>query len=145
MQHIYRYRFPPLGFLWLAAWEGGVLTHVALKGSAAERPKTERTPLLAETARQLDEYFAGRRQTFDLPLRPTGTPPFQNQVWREVMAIPYGQTRSYKEVAAKIGNPPQAVRAVGLANGRNPPSPLLSPPATGSLAAVGNSPATAAG
>ncbi len=117
MQQIYRYEFP-LGFLWLAA-EGEVLTHVAFEGDQPlEGQKTECTPLLAEAARQLDEYFTGQRRDFDLPLEPRGTP-FQRRVWREVMAIPYGKTRSYKDVAVNIDNP-KAVRAIGLANGRNP-------------------------
>jgi methylated-DNA-[protein]-cysteine S-methyltransferase len=73
---------------------------------------------LPATVRQLTEYFAGTRRTFDLPLRPRGTP-FQERVWRELLEIPYGQTWSYGELARRIGNP-SASRAVGLANGRNP-------------------------
>ena len=67
---------------------------------------------------QLQEYFAGVRQTFDLPLHPMGTP-FQLTVWRELARIPYGATISYGELARRIGQP-QAMRAVGAANGRNP-------------------------
>jgi methylated-DNA-[protein]-cysteine S-methyltransferase len=67
---------------------------------------------------QLEEYFAGTRQVFDLPLHPLGTP-FQLAVWRELARIPYGATISYGEMARRIGQP-QAVRAVGAANGRNP-------------------------
>jgi len=73
---------------------------------------------LAETARQLGEYFAGTRREFDLPLRSQGTP-FQTRVWRELVEIPYGQTWSYGELAKRIDKP-SASRAVGLANGRNP-------------------------
>jgi len=73
---------------------------------------------LPEVARQLDEYFAGRRRAFDLPLRLTGTE-FQRRAWHSLMEIPYGETRSYGEQAKRIGNP-NASRAVGLANGRNP-------------------------
>lgn len=68
--------------------------------------------------RQLEEYFHGRRTAFDLPLRPHGTP-FQERVWSAVAGIPYGQTRTYGEVAAGIGQP-AASRAVGAAIGRNP-------------------------
>ena len=68
--------------------------------------------------RQLDEYFAGTRREFDLPLAPDGTP-FQLRVWQALQTIPYGGTWSYRELAAAVGNV-QAVRAVGLANGRNP-------------------------
>jgi methylated-DNA-[protein]-cysteine S-methyltransferase len=72
----------------------------------------------AEVRRQLEEYFAGRRQTFDLPLAPEGTS-FEKTVWEELRRIPFGETRSYAEVARAIGRP-GAARAVGRANGANP-------------------------
>ncbi|WP_326700871.1 methylated-DNA--[protein]-cysteine S-methyltransferase [Streptomyces sp. NBC_01754] len=72
----------------------------------------------AEAARQLDAYFAGELTDFDLPLRLDGTP-FQRGVWAELVRIPYGATRSYGELAERLGKP-GASRAVGLANGRNP-------------------------
>ena len=78
----------------------------------------EGDPVLEEARRQLTAWFAGERTAFDLPLRPRGTP-FQLAVWRALEAIPYGETRSYRDVAAAIGQP-AAVRAVGAANGRNP-------------------------
>ena len=71
-----------------------------------------------EALRQLGEYFAGERTTFDLGLDPRGTP-FQRSVWREVSAIPYGQTTTYGELARRLGEP-NAHRAVGAANGDNP-------------------------
>jgi methylated-DNA-[protein]-cysteine S-methyltransferase len=71
-----------------------------------------------EVRHQLDEYFAGDRTDFDLPLHPAGTP-FQREVWAALQTIPYGDVRSYGEIAAQIGRP-GASRAVGLANGRNP-------------------------
>ena len=74
--------------------------------------------LALRAARQLDEYFARKRKDFDLPLEPEGTE-FQRSVWDELLAIPYGVTRSYGEQAARIGNP-NAQRAVGAANGKNP-------------------------
>lgn len=67
---------------------------------------------------QLDEYFSGRRRQFDLAVRSAGTP-FQQRVWAALRAIPYGSTASYAAIATEVGNP-LAVRAVGLANGRNP-------------------------
>lgn len=73
---------------------------------------------LAEVCRQLDAYFAGRRTHFELPLCPTGTP-FQHAVWAELLAIPSGTTTTYGELAARIGRP-NAARAVGSANARNP-------------------------
>jgi methylated-DNA-[protein]-cysteine S-methyltransferase len=73
---------------------------------------------LPETARQLEEYFSGVRREFDLPLEMEGTE-FQKRAWRNLLSIPYGETRSYGDQAKLIGNP-NASRAVGLANGRNP-------------------------
>lgn len=75
-------------------------------------------PLLLETERQLAEYFAGRRKVFDLALDFTGTE-FQKKVWRALLTIPFGETRTYAQIAKQIGQP-KAVRAVGAANGRNP-------------------------
>ncbi|MCL2526026.1 MAG: methylated-DNA--[protein]-cysteine S-methyltransferase [Coriobacteriia bacterium] len=78
----------------------------------------QQTPLLDEAARQLDEYFAGTRNSFDLPLAPAGTD-FQQAVWQALCTIPYGKTCSYGDIAARIGKP-KASRAVGGANNRNP-------------------------
>ncbi len=75
-------------------------------------------PTLQETQRQLSEYFAGARKHFDLPLTFEGTD-FQKSVWQALLTIPFGETRSYREIAEQIGNV-KAVRAVGAANGRNP-------------------------
>jgi methylated-DNA-[protein]-cysteine S-methyltransferase len=74
--------------------------------------------VLLETERQLKEYFAGKRQAFELELDFAGTP-FQRRVWAALLSIPYGETRSYGEIARQIGDP-RAVRAVGAANGKNP-------------------------
>lgn len=77
------------------------------------------TTVLLETAKsQLTEYFQGTRKIFDLPLKPSGTP-FQKKVWQALCQIPYGETRSYKEIALQIDNP-KGCRAVGMANNRNP-------------------------
>jgi O-6-methylguanine DNA methyltransferase len=86
------------------------------------RPGTH--PIAAEAARQLRAYFAGELREFDLPLDMHGTD-FQLRVWRELERIPYGETRSYSQIAAAIGSP-QAVRAVGAANGANP-IPIIVP------------------
>ena len=77
----------------------------------------------AETKRQLTEYFAGTRREFDVPLLPQGTE-FQRKVWTELQNIPYGATLSYGALAQKVGSP-NASRAVGLANGRNPISIIV--------------------
>lgn len=76
------------------------------------------TPLQRTACRQLDEYFSGSRQQFDLPLAPQGTA-FQQAVWQALLTIPFGEHCSYKTIAEHINNP-KAVRAVGLANSRNP-------------------------
>ncbi|OTG74414.1 glycosyltransferase [Acinetobacter terrae] len=75
-------------------------------------------PILLETQKQLTEYFAGKRQQFDLPLDFEGTE-FQQKVWQALLTIPFGETRSYRDIAEQIGNV-KAVRAVGAANGKNP-------------------------
>jgi methylated-DNA-[protein]-cysteine S-methyltransferase len=75
-------------------------------------------PILCEAERQLNEYFAGRRADFDLPLEPNGSE-FQKKVWQALQKIPFGQTRTYRELAQAIGAA-TGFRAVGLANGKNP-------------------------
>jgi len=78
----------------------------------------------ASIIKQLEAYFSGRRHEFDIPLRLDGTP-FQVSVWNQLRKIPFGTTTTYGEIAGRIGNP-KAVRAVGLANGRNP-IPIIVP------------------
>jgi methylated-DNA-[protein]-cysteine S-methyltransferase len=85
-------------------------------------PETEESPLLLRARDQLEDYFEGRRQRFDLPLAPSGTP-FQCRVWAALEAIPFGSTTSYGELAATLGTAP---RALGGACGRNP-IPILIP------------------
>ena len=82
----------------------------------ADSPQGNDSMLLNEAARQLDAYFAGKLSRFDLPLRPQGTP-FEGRVWAAMQQIPYGETRSYGDLAGAIGSVP---RAVGRACGRNP-------------------------
>jgi methylated-DNA-[protein]-cysteine S-methyltransferase len=114
----------PVGTLWLTG-DGSALT-----GLYMERPVVLDLPGWVEddapfaTAReQLAAYFTGERQEFDLPLNPVGTQ-FQLQVWAALRAIPYGETRSYREIAEQLGRP-TASRAVGAANGRNPISVIV--------------------
>jgi methylated-DNA-[protein]-cysteine S-methyltransferase len=85
---------------------------------ATDGARNDDNPLLAEVACQLRAYFEGTAREFCLPLEMVGTD-FQKRVWRELLAIPYGETRGYGQVAAAIGSP-KAVRAVGAANGANP-------------------------
>lgn len=111
----------PLGPL-LIAGQDDALTFIGLpEGRSAVQPASSwrrDDGLWAEARRQLTAYFAGALTEFELHLRPAGTP-FQQQVWRALREIPYGETRSYGQVAAAIGRP-AAVRAVGRANGANP-------------------------
>lgn len=109
----------PLGDL-VAVTDGQALT-----GLDFDRPGATHTDappaaaaLLAATAAQVAAYFEGQRRSFDLPLAPHGTP-FQRRVWDALLAVPYGRTASYADIARTIGQP-AAVRAVGAANGRNP-------------------------
>jgi methylated-DNA-[protein]-cysteine S-methyltransferase len=95
-------------------WENDDPARVPL-GDTIEVPDD---PVLLEAERQLREYFAGRRRVFDLKLDFAGTE-FQRRVWAALLTIPYGETRSYIQLARQIGRP-DAVRAVGAANGRNP-------------------------
>ncbi len=78
----------------------------------------EETELIKKCKQQLDEFFEGKRKTFDLPLAPTGTA-FQKRVWDALREIPYGETRTYKEIAIAVDNP-KGFRAVGMANNKNP-------------------------
>jgi methylated-DNA-[protein]-cysteine S-methyltransferase len=116
----------PVGLLWLAADPDGALTHVLFDGESHPLPvpgaNRNPGPFRAAIA-QLEEYFAGTRRDFDLPLAPRGSG-FQLAAWRALRDIPYGATRSYAEQARVIGRP-DAVRAVGAANGRNPISIIV--------------------
>ncbi|TFH80637.1 MULTISPECIES: methylated-DNA--[protein]-cysteine S-methyltransferase [Pseudomonas] len=95
-------------------WENDKPNRVRL-GPMNEAPDN---PVLLKTARQLEEYFAGTRSAFDLELDFVGTE-FQKKVWAALLTIPFGETRTYSQIAQQIGHP-SAVRAVGAANGRNP-------------------------
>ena len=123
MKLSYMYLASPVGQLKLVAneqalvavlWENENPKRVRL----AELLEEAQHPVLLETARQLNEYFAGQRRQFDLLLDFEGTD-FQQKVWQALLSIPFGETRSYKQIAEQIGNP-KAVRAVGAANGKNP-------------------------
>jgi len=111
----------PIGPLMLAADDAG-LRHIEFRDNRHPANHADwhggDNEVLQATEAQLGEYFAGARRDFDLPLSPQGTD-FQLQVWRELARIPFGATISYAQLAQRIGNP-EAVRAVGAANGRNP-------------------------
>ena len=123
MQLVYMYMESPVGALKLVAhdqalvavmWDNEDHKRVRL----AELIENIQHPMLLKVKQQLEQYFAGQRQQFNLPLDVQGTD-FQQRVWRALLTIPYGETRSYKDIALQIGNE-KAVRAVGAANGRNP-------------------------
>ncbi len=123
MNYVFKTMMSPIGELTLVASESG------LAAVLWPNDKPERVPLpvmtednhnliLLETERQLNEYFAGQRKEFSLPLDPVGTE-FQKSVWNALLTIPFGETRSYGEIARQLGND-KAMRAVGAANGKNP-------------------------
>jgi len=102
----------PFGSAWAAIDAAGAVTAFSfreLRNAGGDNREVER---------QIQEFFAGKRQNFDLPLAPEGTP-FQKRVWAELVKVPFGHTISYGELAKRIGNP-AAARAVGRANAHNP-------------------------
>jgi len=123
MTTLYTEMKSPLGALLLTA-ENGSLIGVHFPGQKHDRPRqphwqrADDDPVLAQARTQLAEYFAGQRTRFDLPLDPRGTS-FQQAVWRALLAVPFGDTSTYGEIAATIRKP-SAVRAVGAAIGANP-------------------------
>jgi methylated-DNA-[protein]-cysteine S-methyltransferase len=123
MAYVHKIVKTPVGALTLIAsdrglaailWENDDPKRVRLDHGAADKKHA----VLADAERQLKEYFAGTRNRFDLPLDFTGTP-FQKKVWQALCRIPFGETRSYADIAKEVGSP-KAVRAVGSANGKNP-------------------------
>jgi methylated-DNA-[protein]-cysteine S-methyltransferase len=113
----------PLGTLKLVATDAGLAAILWPNDDPArvqlgEPVESNTHPVLLEAERQLQEYFDGRRKAFDLKLDFSGTD-FQRKVWSALLTIPYGETRSYAQIAKQIGRP-DAVRAVGAANGKNP-------------------------
>lgn len=105
----------PMGRLSLSE-SNGLITQCRFGNDPLQREKA--SPVLRTARRQLEEYFAGRRTEFDLPLAPSGTA-FQEKVWAILQTIPYGETWSYRQLARQAGSP-KAARAVGSANAQNP-------------------------
>jgi methylated-DNA-[protein]-cysteine S-methyltransferase len=120
---VYKFLESPVGKLKLVASDKG-LTAILWKNDSPRRVpgkdlvQNDKHPVLMRAEFQLREYFAGSRQMFDIPLDMRGTT-FQKSVWEALLAIPFGETRSYGELAKQLGRP-SASRAVGAANGRNP-------------------------
>jgi methylated-DNA-[protein]-cysteine S-methyltransferase len=101
----------------IAEENGAICDIIFNPGKISSDYEIKETPLIKEAAKQFTEYFGYKRKTFNLPIAFNGTP-FQIKVWKALQKIPYGETRSYGEIAAIIGNP-KASRAVGMANNRN--------------------------
>jgi methylated-DNA-[protein]-cysteine S-methyltransferase len=128
MRFAYKTIHSPVGKLKLVAsnkglvailWENDKANRVRL----GELVRRHSHPVLIKAERELGEYFAGKRRSFSIALDMRGTS-FQKNVWEALLAIPYGETRSYRDLAKKLGNP-EATRAVGAANGRNPISIIV--------------------
>jgi methylated-DNA-[protein]-cysteine S-methyltransferase len=123
MAYAYKMIWSPVGELKLVASSKGLVA-ILWENDSPDRVRlgamTEQAehPVLVEAARQIGEYFAGERTAFDMPLDFQGTE-FQKSVWEALLTIPFGETRSYAEIARQVGRP-TAFRAVGAANGRNP-------------------------
>ena len=116
-QVIVNYYDFPIGTLGIAE-SGGAISRIGFGKENPHNYTEKETPLIKKAASQLDEYFAKKRIEFDLPLNYPGTD-FQRSVWEALLAIPYGETRSYKDIAESVSSP-RACRAVGMANHRNP-------------------------
>lgn len=128
MKHVYKEINSPVGKLKLIAndraliavlWESDNIAKL-VTGEIIRGPSH---PILVQTEQELKEYFAEKRTKFTVPLEPVGTP-FQRKVWQALTTIPFGETRSYGELARQIGKP-AASRAVGAANGKNPISIII--------------------
>ena len=123
MTYAYKKMKSPVGELKLIASDKGVAA-ILWENDNPKRVRIgplredNRHPVLLEAERQLEDYFAGKRKTFSLTLDSAGTE-FQKKVWAALLTIPFGETRSYGQIARQIGHP-KAVRAVGAANGKNP-------------------------
>lgn len=116
--------FSPIGKLGINADEKGIRKIDFLEENVIVENCDGENIFIMEVKKQLDEYFQGKREIFDIPLAPEGTP-FQLKVWESLKNIPYGETRSYKDIAIQIDNP-KGYRAVGMANNKNP-IPIIIP------------------
>jgi methylated-DNA-[protein]-cysteine S-methyltransferase len=123
MSYTYKTMPSPVGTLTLVASDKGLAAILWENDRANRVPLGEMTenplhPVLEDTAKQIEEYFTGKRKNFSLPLDFRGTD-FQKKVWNALLTIPFGETRSYAQIAQQVDSP-KAVRAVGAANGKNP-------------------------
>lgn len=128
MSYVYKITPSPVGSLKLVAdqdglaailWENDNPNRVRIKADTEDNEN----PILVETEKQLNEYFERKRDSFSIPLHPIGTE-FQSTVWEALTTIPFGETRSYSQIAEQVSSP-RGVRAVGAANGKNPISIIV--------------------
>ena len=119
MLHVFYYDFPsPVDHLGIAANDAG-LTHIFVASECPVKNAVSiESPYTRDAAKQLLEYFSGKRKVFDLPLAPQGTA-FQQKVWNALLTIPFGQTCCYKDIAVKL-QIPKGAQAIGQANAHNP-------------------------
>lgn len=122
MGKIFKVMSSPIGPLTLAEHDSA-LTHLLFNGEVPKEYTEGESELLQKAEAELSEYFEGARREFDLPLEPSGTE-FQQRVWAALLDIPYGETRSYKDIAIAAGCP-RGFRAVGMANHNNPISIIV--------------------
>lgn len=123
MNYAYSFEFE-IGKLWICTDKKSLLEISFRDSLVTKNYEIKASDLILEVKKQLEEYFSGKRQTFDLLLNPQGTE-FQKKVWQCLTKIPYGETACYKDIAAAVGNP-KASRAVGMANNKNP-IPIIIP------------------
>ncbi len=108
----------PIGLLEISASEKGI-SRIRICERKVKNAEMKSSALIEQCIAQLNEYFTGERKVFDLNLDFGNSPNFYREVWKTIQIIPYGKTRSYSAIAKRLGNP-KAVRAVGMANGKNP-------------------------
>ena len=113
----FAYYQSPIGMIELSEVNKSI-DYITFIDSEKTKPTSNNSPILKKAVKQLDEYFAGKRLNFELPLSPKGTA-FQKSVWKVLQGIPHGKTVSYLDIAKQLGDV-KAVRAVGMANGKNP-------------------------
>ena len=118
----YYYKNTKIGYLTITE-ENSAITGI-LFGKQKRDGEFVLTPLINNAFNQIKEYLEGKRKEFDIEINPKGTD-FQKMVWKELLKIPYGETRSYKDIAARVNNP-KGSRAVGMANNKNP-IPIIIP------------------
>ena len=126
MKYMWAYKMPndvPISEVYIAETDGKLSHLLFHKDKRLNGYEKKETSITKETAKQVEEYFAGKRKKFDIPFNMKGTP-FQQSVWNALCTIPLGETRTYKDIAVQIDNP-KAMRAVGLANNRNPISIIV--------------------